>query len=573
MPGDKPMKNRTYSGAQIIVKLLERQGIELVAGIPGGANLPIYDALNHSPIRHILTRHEQGAGFIAQGMARSTGRPAVCLASSGPGATNLVTAIADAKMDSIPVIAITGQVPTSMIGTDAFQEVDTFGLMLPITKHNWIVRSATELLDVIPEAFRIALSGRPGPVAIDVPRDVQQEQIEVSQWPEPGRRDTAPPLALDTHALDQALLLLAKAKRPMMMIGGGVIHAGASQAVTSLAERLDLPVVASFMGLAAMPTQHPLFLGMLGMHGARYTNLALDECDVLLAVGVRFDDRATGNPAHFCNRARIIHIDIDASELDKIKTAAIAVNADIVAATAYLLDRCMPQQRADWRSEIANLRSRFPLQAESAQDLFMPYTLLQTLARLAPQDSLVVTDVGQHQMWTAQVFPFSHPRQWLSSGGLGTMGFGLPAAIGAALAWPQRTVLCISGDGSMLMNMQELDTLAEHQLDVKVLILNNQHLGLVKQQQTLFYGARHLGTRNRQSVDFAALARAMGIGGYDLGRSNEPLLTLTQALQVPGPLLINVPIDPEAMVLPMVPPGAGNREMIFQQPEQRAANE
>ena len=567
------MQNETYSGAQIVVKLLERQGIDVVAGIPGGANLPIYDALNHSPIRHILARHEQGAGFIAQGIARSTGEPAVCLASSGPGATNLITAIADAKMDSIPVIAITGQVPTSMIGTDAFQEVDTFGLMLPITKHNWVVRSAAELLEVIPEAFRIALSGRPGPVAIDIPKDVQVEQIEITRWPAPGRRDTNLPAPLDTQALHAALQLLNKAKRPMMMIGGGIIHAGCSWTVASLAEKLDIPVVASFMGLGAMPTQHPLFLGMLGMHGARYTNLALDECDVLLAAGVRFDDRATGNPSHFCSKAHIIHIDIDASELDKIKIPAIGINADIGAATAYLLEHAQPQQRPAWRQEIAELRTRYPLEAVEGEqnNLFTPYALLQTLAQLAPQDSLVVTDVGQHQMWTAQVYPFSHPRQWLSSGGLGTMGFGLPTAIGAALAQSERTVLCISGDGSMLMNMQELDTLAEHHLNVKVIVLNNQHLGLVKQQQTLFYGARHLALRNRQSVDFSAMARAFGIGGYDLGRSNDPLVTLTQALQVPGPLLINVPIDPEAMVLPMVPPGAGNREMIIQQPKQRAS--
>ncbi len=553
-----------YSGAQIVVKLLERQGIRMVAGIPGGASLPLYDALSSSSIRHILARHEQGAGFIAQGMARTEGRPAVCLASSGPGATNLLTAVADAKMDSIPLIAITGQVPTALIGTDAFQEADTFGLMLAITKHNWIVRSARELLEVIPAAFRIAMAGRPGPVAVDIPKDVQLEQIEVVQWPEPALIPAPPPLAVSE--LEQAAALLADAQRPVLMLGGGVVHAGCAAAIQSLAEQLELFTVATFMGLGAMPSTHRLFLGMLGMHGARYTNLVLEECDLLLAAGVRFDDRATGEAATFCRQARIIHIDIDASELHKIKSADVAINGDVAQAVAYLRAHCPSASRPSWRQRVTALRADYPLPIDEHAGEFTPYRLLSQIARLVPPDCVVVTDVGQHQMWTAQVYPFTRPRQWLSSGGLGTMGFGLPAAIGAALAQPQRTVVCISGDGSMLMNIQELDTLAEHGLNVKIVVLNNQHLGLVKQQQALFYGERYLGIRNRRAADLAAIARAMGIGGIDLQDCEHPLAALDRALATPGPVLINVPIDPEAMVFPMVPSGKANRDMILARP-------
>lgn len=555
-----------HTGAEIIVKLLERQGVEFVTGIPGGAALPLYEALSHSPIRHVLARHEQGAGFIAQGAARVSGKPMVCLASSGPGATNLVTAVADAKMDSIPLIAITGQVPTSLIGTDAFQEADTFGLMLPITKHNWMVRSVEELLEVIPEAFRLALSGRPGPVSIDVPKDVQQASLDIETWPEPGHREPVPDVNVSDE-LEQALALLAEAERPLLMIGGGIINAACSDTLLAFAQQQDLPVVSTFMGLGVVPDAHPLFMGMLGMHGAPYTNLALEECDLLLAAGVRFDDRATGDPASFVPRARIIHIDIDAGELNKIKPATLAIRADIGAALHTLFEHGRVRRRPAWRQRIETLRRRHPLMEQDGGDRFAPHALLRSLAQYAPADSTVVTDVGQHQMWTAQAYPFNRPRQWISSGGLGTMGFGLPAAIGAALQEPGRTVLCISGDGSMLMNLQELDTLAEHGLPVKIIVLNNQHLGLVKQQQKLFYGARFHGIRNQRQLDFPAVARAMGIEGLDLGDCESPDAALRLALQEPGPCLINVPIDPDAMVLPMVPSGAANKNMILHDPQ------
>jgi acetolactate synthase-1/2/3 large subunit len=547
------------SGAQIIIKLLERQGITRIAGIPGGAALPLYDALTESPIEHVLTRHEQGAGFLAQGMARVSGQPAVCFASSGPGATNLITAIADAHMDSIPVVAITGQVASDMIGTDAFQEADTFGLMLPITKHNWLVRSVEELLEVLPEAFRIASSGRPGPVSIDVPKDIQLQTMDVLAWPEPGKPDPLP--SIEAEDLKRMQQMIAAAKRPVLMVGGGVINSGCAQDLITFAEQQDLPTVCSFMGLGAMPTDHPLFLGMLGMHGARYTNMVLEECDLLIGAGVRFDDRATGKASTFCPNAGIIHIDIDASELGKIKTPTAAIQADVGDSLRNFLQASAPHKRPIWLERIEILKQQFPRPFNSS-GLFEPYGLLTHLASQVDAETNIFTDVGQHQMWTAQVFPFQRPRQWNSSGGLGTMGFGLPAAIGAAFAQPERQALCISGDGSIMMNIQELDTAVEHNLNIKVVIMNNNHLGLVRQQQALFYGARFNAITNRRGVDFAVLAQAMGAKGYDLGNESDPAATLQQALSESGPCVINVPISEQEMVFPMVPPGAANIEMI-----------
>jgi acetolactate synthase-1/2/3 large subunit len=549
------------TGAQLTIRLLERQGVTRIAGIPGGANLPLYDALYESGIEHVLTRHEQGAGFIAQGMARADGQPAVCFASSGPGATNLVTAIADANMDSVPVIAITGQVAGGLIGTDAFQEVDTFGLMLPITKHNFLVRSAAELIEVIPEAFRIATSGRPGPVAIDIPKDVQLEAIELAGWPDPVRPDDKPaPLA---SQIERMQAMMASSKRPVLMVGGGAVHADCHRALIALAEREDMPIVSTFMGLGVVPTDHPLYLGMLGMHGARYTNMVLEECDLLIGAGVRFDDRATGKVSEFCPHAAIVHIDVDAAELGKIKQPALAVRADLGLTLAALAESgTAGASRPEWRTRVDFISKRFPLELDDNPSLFAPYRLLHFLADHVAPEASIVTDVGQHQMWVAQVFPFRRPRQWISSGGLGTMGFGLPAAIGAALAQPDRPVLCVSGDGSIMMNIQELDTAVEHNLNIKVVIMNNENLGLVRQQQSLFYGRRYNAIRNRRSVNFAALAAAMGARGYDLATAGDPAAMLAQALSEPGPCVIDVPVAEEAMVFPMVPPGAANRDMI-----------
>ena len=549
------------TGAALILTLLERQGIETVAGIPGGANLPLYDALNASPIRHVLARHEQGAGFIAQGMARVSGAPAVCFGTSGPGATNLLTAIADAKLDSIPLVAITGQVPRAMIGSDAFQEIDTYGLTIPITKHNWLVRSAAELLDVIPEAFRVAASGRPGPVVVDVPKDVQNEVIELRGLPHPGHADAPPPL--DRAAVTRAAELLDGARRPILLIGAGVIAAGASDLVRALAERTSTPVASTLLGLGAMPDGHPLALGMVGMHGAPYVNHLLEECDLLFAVGMRFDDRATGKAAEFCPNARIVHVDIDASELGKIKTPLLAVRADAGQALAELLPQTAPKRRAAWRARVDELRASAPLARPGADDPTTPYGIVRAAAELAGDDAIVTTDVGQHQMWVAQAYPFRRPRQLLTSGGLGTMGFGLPAAIGAALAAPDRPVLCFTGDGSLLMNLQELATAAEERVNVKIILLNNGHLGLVRQQQELFYGGRYQASRFHAEPDFAALARAFGIASTRLGDASDPRDALARALETPGPCLVDVPIERECNVYPMVPPGAANRDMLI----------
>jgi acetolactate synthase-1/2/3 large subunit len=551
---------KTMTGAELTLRLLERQGITTIAGIPGGCNLPLYDALRASRIRHVLARHEQGAGFIAQGMARATGRPAVCFGTSGPGATNLLTAIADAKLDSIPLVAVTGQVPRAMIGTDAFQEIDTYGLTVPITKHNFLVRSAAELATVVPDAFRIAASGRPGPVVIDIPKDVQNEPIALATLPAPGVADPLPRARDEDVA--RAAALIDAAERPVVLVGAGVIASGACDALRTLVETASIPVAATLLGLGALPHDHPLFLGMVGMHAARCTNLVLEECDLLIGLGIRFDDRATGKAAEFCPRARIIHVDIDPSELGKIKQPCLGIEADVGATVRALAPRVAGTARPAWTARVAELRAAYPLLMPGADDPRDAYGVIRHTAALVPPDAIVTTDVGQHQMWAAQAYPLSRPRQWLTSGGLGTMGFGLPAAIGAALALPDRTVVCFSGDGSLLMNVQELATAAEEGVTVKVVLLNNAHLGLVRQQQELFYGGRYHASRFHAEPDFAAIARGFGIRAWDLATAADPLVALARALTAPGPALVNVPIDAACNVYPMVPPGGANRDMI-----------
>lgn len=548
------------TGAELIMRLLERQGITTIAGIPGGANLPMYDALRASAITHVLARHEQGGGFIAQGMARASGKPAVCFATSGPGATNVLTAIADAKLDSVPVVCITGQVPLGLIGTDAFQEIDTYGLTVPITKHNYLVRSAAELLRVIPDAFRIAQSGRPGPVVVDVPKDVQNQMVEFDEYPEPGRADP-PPRFTDEEILRAAGLVNA-AEKPLLYVGAGIIGAGGSAALTALAEKAGIPVACTLLGLGAMPDGHPLYLGMLGMHGARGTNMLQEECDLIIALGVRFDDRATGKAAEFCPNARILHIDIDRSELGKIRSPMVGIEADVREALEALLPQVAASGRTEWLARVKELQTKYPMAMPGADNPLTPYGIIRQTAALLDEEALVSTDVGQHQMWTAQAYPFTHPRQWLTSGGLGTMGFGLPAAIGAALACPDRMSVCFSGDGSILMNIQELATAVELNVNVKVILLNNGHLGLVRQQQELFYGGRYMASKFDARPDFVAIARGFGMAAYDLGAEDDPLKALARGLSEPGPCLINVPIEAADNVFPMVPPGAPNRNMI-----------
>ena len=548
-----------FTGAQLIVHLLERQGITMVTGIPGGTVLPLYDALSQSTqIRHILARHEQGAGFIAQGMARTHGKPAVCMACSGPGATNLVTAIADARLDSIPLVCITGQVASSLIGTDAFQEVDTYGISIPITKHNYLVRNINELPQVIADAFRIAQSGRPGPVWIDIPKDVQTAEIDISELPEPGGRAATPEFSAES--VSAAAAMINAAQRPVLYLGGGVINA--PERVRELAEKANLPTTMTLMALGMLPKAHPLSLGMLGMHGARSTNFILQQSDLLVVLGARFDDRATGKVAEFCPNAKIIHVDIDRAELGKIKQAHVAIQADVDDVLAQLLPQIDAQPRDAWRGKVAELQQEFPGAIPEAGDPLSHYGLINAVAACVDDSAIITTDVGQHQMWTAQAYPLNRPRQWLTSGGLGTMGFGLPAAIGAALANPDKKVLCFSGDGSLMMNIQEMATAAENQLDVKIILMNNEALGLVHQQQSLFYKQGVFAATYPGMINFMQIAAGFGLETCDLNNEADPQAALQAIINRPGPALIHVRIDAEEKVYPMVPPGAANTEMV-----------
>lgn len=551
----------TMTGAELTIRLLERQGIEIIPGIPGGANLPLYDALFQSTrIRHVLARHEQGAGFIAQGMARVTGLPQVCFATSGPGATNILTAIADAKLDSIPIICITGQVPSDMIGSDAFQEVDTYGLSIPITKHNFLVRSVEELMETIPAAFRIAASGRPGPVLIDIPKDIQNSEISFERWPQPGTPTTTE--QIDMAELGRAAAMINAAKRPILYLGGGVIMSNASEHARTLMERSNIPTTMTLMGLGAVPVDHALSLGMLGMHAAPYTNMALDACDLLIAVGARFDDRATGKVSAFCPDAKVIHIDIDPGELGKIRHAQVGIIGDVQTVLAHLIPMISADSRTEWVAEVNQLRQAHPFVAPERDKANSAYGSILKAAELVDDDAIICTDVGQHQMRTAQLYPFRKPRRWLTSGGLGTMGFGLPAAIGAALAEPDSTVICFTGDGSLMMNIQELATAVEQRVNVKVILMNNNALGLVHQQQTLFYGQRTFATDYESRMNFITIAKGFGMPTYDMNAADGHEELLKTALHSKGPCLINIPIDVNEKVFPMVPPGAANIDMI-----------
>lgn len=583
--------NETLSGAEIVVESLIRLGVRMIFGLPGGAALPLYDALfrRSDTLRHILARHEQGAAFMAQGYARLTGRAGVCISSSGPGVTNLVTGIADAFRDSIPLIAITAQVPLDLIGTDAFQEIDTRGMCLPITKHVFAVRSAQELLEIMPVAFDLAEGGRPGPVVIDIPKDVQQERLGFSQWPE---RQLQKPVAIPgpseaTESLDEParelLRMIGQARRPAILAGGGIIHANAADLLCDFARRLQIPVTTTLMGLGLMPADDPLFLGMPGMHAAPWTNYVLDETDLLICIGARFDDRATGRPDQFCSGAKIAHIDIDAAEIGKIKAVDLSIVADAREALAALLAQLDQKNfgagaldaeqtdRGEWLRHVSELRDRHPLRIpEGPRDFNRPLHLLQAIGEILGSDTIITTDVGQHQMWVAQVYPFRRPRTLITSGGLGTMGFGLPAAIGAALAAQAAgnpaKVVCISGDGSILMNIQELATLAELTCNLAVIILDNGHLGLVRQQQELFYASNFHGSRFESRTDFAGIARAFGVDGIDLSSAENQSVAedwLRSALASERPCVIRVPTVAEDLVLPMVPAGAANRDMIL----------
>lgn len=580
-----------YNGAEIVIKLLENQGVEYIAGIPGGFNLPIYDALYKSKIKHILARHEQGAGFIAQGISRTTNQAGVCFATSGPGATNLLTAIADAKLDSIPLVAITGQVPLSSIGTDAFQEVDAYGLTIPITKHNFLVRHIEDLFTIVPEAFRIALEGRPGPVLIDIPKNIQTQIIELEEFPNNNtsyninskndndriltgdytklesnvcgdieHKDSLNKKILKRSTLEYMAELINSSHRPIIYAGGGITRANASKELYTFAKKNNIPVTLTLMGLGAFPSDDSLNIGMLGMHGAPYTNYLMNEADLILAFGTRFDDRATGNIEKFCPKASIIHVDIDASEINKVKNSSLSMVADIKDFLCEIIPLIDEKTRSSWTKRVDCFRNKYPL--PSYDNPLHPANIIPYIASKVPNDTIVSTDVGEHQMWTAQRYPFNNPKMLLTSGGLGTMGFGLPVAIGAALANKNKTVLCFSGDGSILMNIQELSTLAELNLNVKVIILTNHHLGLVRQQQQLFFNEHYIASHFISNPDFKTIAKGFGINSCDLGTEDNPLQKLDEILSENGPYVINIPIEECENVLPMVAPGKSNLEMI-----------
>ena len=539
------------NGAQWVVHALRTQGVDTVFGYPGGAIMPVYDALYDGGVEHLLCRHEQGAAMAAIGYARATGKTGVCIATSGPGATNLITGLADALLDSIPIVAITGQVAAPFIGTDAFQEVDVLGLSLACTKHSFLVQSLDELPRVIAEAFQVANSGRPGPVLVDIPKDIQMAQGDL----DPHFSTVADEMAFPQAEVAQALQMLAQSQQPMLYVGGGV---GMAQAVPALREFLAvtrMPATCTLKGLGVVDADYPYYLGMLGMHGTKAANLAVQECDLLIAVGARFDDRVTGKLNTFAPHAKVIHMDIDPAELNKLRQAHIGLTGDL---NCLLPALQQPLAIDGWRERSAALRAEHAWRYDHPGEAIYAPLLLKQLSDRKPADSVVTTDVGQHQMWTAQAYPLNRPRQWLTSGGLGTMGFGLPAAIGAALANPQRKVICFSGDGSLMMNIQEMATAAENQLDVKIILLNNEALGLVHQQQSLFYQQGVFAATYPGMINFMQIAAGFGLQTCDLNNEVDPQAALQAIIDRPGPALIHVRIDAQQKV----PPGAANTEMV-----------
>ena len=548
------------SGAEIIIKQLERCGIDTISGIPGGSNLPMYDALYESSIKNIVSRHEQGAAFIAQGMARSTGKAAVCFATSGPGATNLITGIADAMADSTPIIAITGQVPTSLIGTSAFQEVDFIAMTKPISKKCYAIRTAEELITAIPEAIKIAETGRPGPVIIDIPKDIQNQIIEINEWPQ--FNDNSMQLVSEETAakLYIAAQEINNSERPIMFIGGGAIHAQASIPIIDLAEKSNIPVINSLMGIGSIPTNHELSLGMVGMHGKKSTNHIMHESDTIIALGVRFGDRSTGRIESFCPNAKIIHIDIDANEINKIKQAYIGIRSDLKAALSYILPEIKNNDRKQWLSQVSGIKTRYDFDCSDQSGPAMQ--IFDAINNCIDENTIITTDVGQHQMWAAQYGKYLKPRSFLTSGGIGTMGFGLPAAIGAALANPDKKIICISGDGSIQMNIQELATMAEHNLNISIIILNNQQYGMVKQQQELFLNGRYSASRFSSSPDFNLIAKGYGIKAIDSSELDNIEDAIGNAINHIGPTVMDIPFDDNENVFPMVPPNAANTDPI-----------
>ncbi len=554
------------NGARWLVQALLAEGVDTLFGYPGGAIMPFYDALHGSQLKHVLVRHEQGAAFAANGFARASGRVGVCVATSGPGASNLVTGIADAMLDSVPMVCITGQVGTPLMGTDAFQELDVFGMTMPIVKHNFLPRSVNDLPNVVREAFRLAREGRPGPVLIDLPKDVQIADASHLPAHVPAVVDAVP--GASDAALHAALAQLALAQKPVIYAGGGIALGNAVEAFRTFVDATQIPTVLTLKALGALPHAHPLNMGMLGMHGNRAANIAVHESDLLFVVGARFDDRATGKLAEFAPNARVVHLDIDACEIGKLRIADAPVQGDL----SISLERMLPASAAHlhgrhgvarhaWRDACLHAKQQCAPRYDAPGDLVYAPALLRRLSELAPE-AIISCDVGQHQMWVAQHWRFDHPRNHLTSGALGAMGFGLPASIGAQMVKPEAQVICVSGDGSFLMNVQELATVARYRLPVKIVLLDNQALGMVRQWQELFFERRYSEIDLSDNPDFCALATAFGLQTMKVDRAADVEAALQALLAAPGPMLLHVAIDQTANVWPLVPPNRNNTEML-----------
>jgi acetolactate synthase I/II/III large subunit len=565
---------KRVTGADALIDSLRRHGVKHIFGYPGGAILPIYDALYRAEaeggIQHILVRHEQGAAHAADGYARATGEVGVCFATSGPGATNLVTGIATAHMDSIPMVIVTGQVPRPAIGSDAFQETDIYGITLPIVKHSYVVRDPKDTARIVAEAFYVASTGRPGPVLIDIPKDVGFEEFDYvpvnpGSVKLPGYKPT---VKGNPRQIAQALKLIRQSQRPLLYVGGGAIAASAHAEILEMAERFHLPVTTTLMGKGAFDENHPLALGMLGMHGTAYANFAVSECDLLIAVGARFDDRVTGKLDEFAARAKVIHIDIDPAEVGKNRAPEVPIVGDVKQVLVDLLrrskeegDQPNPERTKAWRERIDRWREDYPLQVPRYTDLLSPQEVIVELGRQAP-NAYFTTDVGQHQMWSAQ-FLKNGPRRWISSAGLGTMGFGLPAAMGAKVALPDHEVICVSGDASFQMNFQELGTLSQYGINVKTVIINNGWQGMVRQWQQAFHGERYSHSHMEPSMpDFVKLAEAFGIKGIRIRSRDELEGAVAEMIAHQGPMLIDAQVKKDENCYPMVAPGKSNAQMI-----------
>ncbi|MBZ5565656.1 MAG: biosynthetic-type acetolactate synthase large subunit [Acidobacteriia bacterium] len=563
---------RLASGSEILLQSLKREKVDVLFGLPGGAVLPLYDAMYSAGIRHLLVRHEQASAFAADGYARVTGKPGVCLGTSGPGATNMITGLTSAMMDSIPVVALTGQVPATLIGKDAFQEADTIGITLPCTKQSFLVRAAADIPSVIQRAFKAAISGRPGPVLVDLPKSVLMEKSEAS-YP-PGTGPEQPERAREWTAadLERAADMLLESRRAVLYVGGGAVTADASAEVRELAELLHVPVTTTLMGLGAFPSRHPLSLGMLGMHGSYATNMAISQCDLLVAIGARFDDRVTGRLNGFAPNAKKIHFDVDPSEINKNVHADLALVGDAreaLRALIAVLKRREPEfepERRQWLQRIETWRGEHPLTYDKYANNVKPQSVVEALSQFAAEDAIVAVDVGQHQMWTAQFYNFSRPRTWLSSSGLGSMGYGFPAAMGAQMAFPERQVIAVVGDGGFQMTLNDLATAVQYHVPVKIAILNNRALGMVRQWQEIFFEKRYCDIDLDFAPDFVKLAEAYGIRGARVEHRTDVADAVRDFLSDREPRLIDFWVDPSENVYPIVPPGAALSEMVVEPP-------